>query len=145
MKKRRQKGFTLIELLVVIAIIGILASVVMVSVGSARHKANVAKAKGDASQIMTAYEMCNSDGVSVAIPAAEKTTGGAIDCADSGTTYMQAFPADPDGTGTGWTYAVGATDTFSSYTITVAGFKTPADKFICQNGSCYCTPTGGCK
>jgi len=54
-------GFTLIELLVVIAIIGILSSVVIASLGSARDKGNDTKRKADLHQIQNALELYYSE------------------------------------------------------------------------------------
>ena len=57
----KNKGFTLIELLVVIAIIGLLASIVMVSLNNARSEAKITRVRADLKQFPTAIEFLYDD------------------------------------------------------------------------------------
>lgn len=57
MIKKGNKGFTLIELLVVIAIIGILSSIVLASLNSARDKGKDASIKANLSSIRVEAEL----------------------------------------------------------------------------------------
>ena len=86
--KKEQKGFTLIELLVVIAIIGILSSVVLASINSARAKGSDASIKANLSGIRAQAEIvydsanpqdyatvCANANVLAAITAAKTSAG----------------------------------------------------------------------
>ncbi len=80
MKKAFNKGFTLIELLVVIAIIGILASVILASLNSARAKGTDAASKADIdnarAQAELYYDSNSSSYAGVCTAAGSATPGG---------------------------------------------------------------------
>ena len=73
--RTKNKGFTLIELLVVIAIIGVLSSIVLASLNSARKKARDTRRITDLKQIQLALELY-FDGQSNQYPAASATCTG---------------------------------------------------------------------
>ncbi|MGD0328369.1 MAG: prepilin-type N-terminal cleavage/methylation domain-containing protein [Minisyncoccia bacterium] len=60
--KLKSRGFTLIELLVVIAIIGLLSSIVLASLNTARVKARNAERISEIDQLRTAFNLALSGG-----------------------------------------------------------------------------------
>jgi len=140
------RGFTLIELLVVIAIIGVLSSVVLASLNSARQKGRDAKRISDLKQIQLALELyydANGQYPSALSTSTLVTPG-----------YIAALPQDPV-TNTGYWYTpyavTGSATVCSSYHIgtslegdTNSVFNSDSDIAAAPTGYGICTggPTG---
>ncbi len=90
MIKIKRTGFTLIELLVVIAIIGILSTLAIVALGSARQKARDSKRVADLNQVSKALELYfndNNDYPTIITPGQPISSGSTV--------YMSAVPSNP--------------------------------------------------
>jgi len=88
---KSKKAFTLIELLVVIAIIGLLSTLSVIALNSARAKARDAKRISDVKQMQVALEMYYND--MAAYPTA--ATGGEPIASDNAT-FLRAVPVPPE-------------------------------------------------
>lgn len=86
-KKTNNRGFTLIELLVVIAIIGLLSSVVLASLNTARQKSRDARRLSDVKQLQTALELIFDDSSPPEYP-------DALSSLSTGD-YIPSIPTDP--------------------------------------------------
>ena len=128
---RKNGGFTLIELLVVIAIIGVLASVVLVSLNSARSKSRDARRLADTRQLMTALELFYNDNGGYPDASTASPCSASNPCpkpsafANGGSafsTYLSAFPIPPSPgcTANTYVYAPGgilSSDANTSYSL----------------------------
>ncbi len=89
---RHLTGFTLIELLIVVAIIGVLVTVAIIVLNTARVKARDAKRISDVKQISTALELYST--VEGSYPPT-LTPGQSLVGPTSGSTFMQVVPQNP--------------------------------------------------
>jgi len=95
---RRNESFTLIELLVVLAIMGMIVSIILVSLGPQREKGKDAMRQADIRGIMNAMEMCLSDDgqyPNITVDASSIVTNTSI--VSGVKTYLSPFPKDPNG------------------------------------------------
>ncbi len=118
MKKNTNRGFTLIELLVVIAIIGILSSVVLASLNSARNKGADAAVKSNLSNIRAQAEVVYDD--------APGSYAGV--CANSQVTAAQAAAETAGGNG-------GECYNAAGYWVAWAGLKQTATDAWCVDNT----------
>jgi len=95
--KRGERGFTLIELLVVIAIIGILATIVLVSLNTARQKARDTRRVSDMRQVALALEMYYDDNSAYPGNTAAANEWADMETAIEAGGYITSVPTDPSG------------------------------------------------
>lgn len=90
----KPKGFTLIELLVVVSLIGVLATLVIANMNSARERARDAQRKSDLRNIQTGLRLYYNDRSGYPTKSVLDSFWGSA-FTSNGVTYMNVLPNDP--------------------------------------------------
>ncbi|TRZ77961.1 type II secretion system protein [bacterium] len=113
MKNNNKKGFTLVEILVVIAIIGLLATIVMISLSGVGERGNNARRIEDLRSLHTALISYYYHETTYHFPNA---TGAMLVTAELPSSYITEIPEDPDPLDSGYFYEAFQRDETSACT-----------------------------
>ncbi|WKZ25732.1 MAG: prepilin-type N-terminal cleavage/methylation domain-containing protein [bacterium] len=101
MNNKTKKGFTLVELLVVVSLIGVLATLVIANMNSARERARDTQRKSDFRNIQTALRLYYNDNGGYPTSSTDNIVGCDGNCVwgeswvNDDVTYMNILPDDP--------------------------------------------------
>ena len=144
MKKNRVAGFTLIELLVVIAIIGVLASIVLASLNSARQKSRDARRIADVKQIQLAlelyYDSQSTPSYPVAASTCDATHANGLEALATGG-FIPQIPKDPQGGC--YKYSTNASSPYTTYHLG-AVLEQTTNPVLTSDKDCDSTTGTGC-
>ena len=136
---KKSQGFTLIELLVVIAIIGILASIIAVSLGSARAKGRDAKRISDINNLRLSLEEYYNDNGSYPTVLSVLTPS-----------YITNLPSDPRDSTVQYSYSaansIGSANCSSKPSTSYhlgAGLEDVTNSALLSDANAAAAPTGG--
>ncbi len=167
---KKPNGFTLVELLVVVAIIGLLATLSVLALGSARVRARDAKRLADIKTVQTALELYSNDRggypvgqAGAGVPQVELGSSDAAVLTSSGfertptpgaTVYLAQVPGDPQRVASSFLYVARMPDYTTGCTagpcdnFTVLFWLEGGAQSLPAGWACYSSKfglhTGGC-
>jgi len=133
---KNKKGFTLVELLVVIAIIGILSTVAVVNLNSARDKAKVAAVKAQISGLASAVVLCNDNNLAITNGAATPVACSGAAWTESGQLCSNPALTWPDLGTSGTPGTCANTVTTGVFTITATATDSASTVITCTEAGC---------